>query len=112
MDLVAAPPVVDTPVGTTIDPEVVDGGVSDSDDGEEEDGTKPTWFLEHKMKVLVTGATGFLGKNLVPVLSENHEVIGVGSQFWDLRDQDTCSRLLDQMQPEVIVHAAGSVGGI
>ena len=43
MDLVAAPPVVDTPVGTTIDPEVVDGGVSDSDDGEE-DGTKPTWF--------------------------------------------------------------------
>ena len=45
-------------------------------------------FKEHKMKVLVTGATGFLGKNLVPVLSENHEVIGVGSQFWDLRDQD------------------------
>lgn len=43
VDLVAAPPVVDTPVGTTIDPEVVDGGVSDSDDGEE-DGTKPTWF--------------------------------------------------------------------
>ena len=43
VDLVAAPPVVDTPVGTTIDPEVVDDGVSDSDDGEE-GGTKPTWF--------------------------------------------------------------------
>ena len=43
VDLVAAPPVVDTPVGTTIDPEVVDDDVSDSDDGEE-DGTKPTWF--------------------------------------------------------------------
>jgi GDP-L-fucose synthase len=64
------------------------------------------------MKVLVTGATGFLGKNLVPVLKEEHEVIGIGSKFWDLRCQETCRRLLDQMEPEVIVHAAGSVGGI
>ena len=64
------------------------------------------------MKVLVTGATGFLGKNLMPVLKESYKVIGVGSQFWDLRSQETCRRLLDQMEPEVVVHAAGSVGGI
>jgi len=64
------------------------------------------------MNVLVTGATGFLGKNLVPVLRDKYSVFGVGSKFWDLREQDTCRRLIDQAEPEVIVHAAGSVGGI
>ena len=64
------------------------------------------------MNVLVTGATGFLGKNLVPVLRDKYSVFGVGSKFWDLREQDTCRRLINQAEPEVIVHAAGSVGGI
>jgi GDP-L-fucose synthase len=63
------------------------------------------------MKVLLTGATGFLGKNLMPVLSEKYEVFGVGSAS-DLRDQMTCHDLIDDYRPDVIVHAAGSVGGI
>jgi len=62
-------------------------------------------------KVLLTGATGFLGKNLVPVLNEKHEIFGVGSE-WDLRCQDTCRKLLSKAEPDVVVHAAGSVGGI
>ena len=28
------------------------------------------------MKILLTGATGFLGKNLVPILSESYHVVG------------------------------------
>ena len=56
-------------------------------------------------------ATGFLGKNLMPVLSEKYEVFGVGSAS-DLRDQMTCHDLIDDYRPDVIVHAAGSVGGI
>ena len=35
------------------------------------------------MNVLVTGATGFLGKNLVPVLRDKYSVFGVGSKSWD-----------------------------
>jgi GDP-L-fucose synthase len=63
------------------------------------------------MKILLTGATGFLGQNLKPVLSEDYEVVGVGST-WDLRDQLICHDLISHVEPDVIVHAAGSVGGI
>ena len=63
------------------------------------------------MKILLTGATGFLGQNLEPVLSEDYEVVGVGST-WDLRDQSMCHDLISHVEPDVIVHAAGSVGGI
>jgi len=64
------------------------------------------------MKILLTGATGFLGQNLEPVLSEDYEVVGIGSILHDLRNKDDCNRLLDEVQPDVVVHAAGSVGGI
>tara|TARA_Y100000593_G_scaffold92797_2_gene185578 strand:+ start:1140 stop:2054 length:915 start_codon:yes stop_codon:yes gene_type:complete len=63
------------------------------------------------MKVLLTGATGFLGKNLKKRLSLSHELIGVGSE-WDLRRQDSCERLLSKCEPDAVIHAAGSVGGI
>ena len=64
-----------------------------------------------KKKVLLTGATGFLGKNVVPVLDGDYEVIGVGSE-WDLRDQQAVDELFFELEFDVIVHAAGSVGGI
>jgi GDP-L-fucose synthase len=64
------------------------------------------------MKVLLTGATGFLGKNLAPVLSEDYEVVGYGSEPWDLRDQSKVEYIVQKIRPDVIVHAAGSVGGI
>jgi GDP-L-fucose synthase len=63
------------------------------------------------VKILLTGATGFLGKNLMPILSEKYDVSGVGST-WDLRNQASCGELLDDTEPDVVVHAAGSVGGI
>ena len=65
------------------------------------------------MKILLTGATGFLGQNLKPILSQSHDVFGIGSD-WDLRDQDQCHKLLADFQSDtdIIVHAAGTVGGI
>ena len=64
------------------------------------------------MKILLTGATGFLGQNLEPVLSEDYEVIGIGAWHWDLREQRVCADLIVKTKPDVIVHAAGTVGGI
>ena len=65
------------------------------------------------MKILLTGATGFLGQNLKPILAQSHDVFGIGSD-WDLRDQDQCHKLLAgfQSDTDIIVHAAGTVGGI
>jgi len=64
------------------------------------------------MKILLTGATGFLGQNLEPVLSEEYEVVGYGSEPWDLRKQSLVEYIVQKIRPDVIVHAAGSVGGI
>ena len=46
------------------------------------------------MKILLTGATGFLGQNLKPVLEQDYEVCGIGSKFWDLRDPATAQSFL------------------
>lgn len=64
------------------------------------------------MKILLTGSTGFLGQNLEPVLSEDYEVVGYGSEPWDLRKQSLVEYIVQKIRPDVIVHAAGSVGGI
>ena len=64
------------------------------------------------MKILLTGATGFLGNNLEPMLSRKHEVIGHGSSTWDLRNQMQTEYWVGHIKPDAIIHAAGSVGGI
>jgi len=64
------------------------------------------------MKILLTGATGFLGNNLEPVLSRHHVVIGHGSSTWDLRNQMQTEYWVGHIKPDAIIHAAGSVGGI
>ena len=63
------------------------------------------------MHILLTGATGFLGNNLQGELQKRYQVTGVGSE-WDLRDQERCRILLGFYKPDVVIHAAGTVGGI
>mgnify|MGYP003647050008 CR=1 FL=1 len=81
------------------------------------------------MKILLTGATGFLGQTLKPILSQSYDVFGIGlrghqpitTTYWvgpantntfDLRQQGQCQTMIRQLKPDVIVHAAGTVGGI
>ena len=78
------------------------------------------------MNVLITGGTGFVGTNItacfdilhytqqedsITVASNGNRCLAVGSSF-DLRERDQCDDLLMRHRPDVIVHAAGSVGGI
>ncbi|MDK2597677.1 dTDP-4-dehydrorhamnose reductase family protein [Pseudoalteromonas obscura] len=64
-------------------------------------------------KIVVTGATGLLGRALVKVLSQSNTVIGTGFrraappiEQLDLHDQTAITAFLDTHQPEVLVHAA------
>lgn len=68
-------------------------------------------------RILVTGASGLLGLNFGLLTAARHEVIGVvnrhplrGTGFKmlavDLLQPDSAARLLDEVQPEMILHCA------
>ncbi|WP_240414727.1 dTDP-4-dehydrorhamnose reductase [Paenibacillus periandrae] len=58
------------------------------------------------MKVLVTGANGQLGMDVVALFKEGHEVIGVGRNELDITDLDQCIDVIGKHQPDVIIHCA------
>lgn len=67
------------------------------------------------MKVLLTGATGFLGRHTLPVLQERYgagNVIGVSSSDYDLMEPAAVARMFADIRPEVVVHYAAYSGGI
>ncbi len=63
------------------------------------------------MRILVTGADGFIGQHLVRELSAHgHEVLGADRDDVDLRQAGAADWLLAAMEPEVVVHLAAKVG--
>lgn len=64
------------------------------------------------MKILVTGATGFVGQNLIPILqTTNQEIYGISSKV-DLREMNKVVGLFWEVKPDVVIHLAAKVGGI
>lgn len=67
------------------------------------------------MSIVVTGASGFLGSHLLPVLKKTYkksEIIGLSSQDYDLLDRSSVKRLFQELQPDVLIHLAAYSGGI
>ena len=70
------------------------------------------------MKILVTGASGLLGLNLSLRMIEAHTIVGVdrnklaGTPFEivkaDLLEAGACSRLIEEVQPDAIIHTAAN----
>ncbi len=66
------------------------------------------------MKLLLTGASGFLGREVFPRLAADYEVIGLAHRApsdgrfrcVDLRAADALRALLADVRPDVVVHAA------
>lgn len=64
-------------------------------------------------RVLLTGSTGFVGRNLTPMLSRTGcHLITPTRQEYDLLEQDQVRRLLADTKPDLVFHLAGLVGGI
>lgn len=65
--------------------------------------------------ILVTGATGFLGRHLVPVLASRYgadRVVGVSSRNYELTDPQQVRRMFEELRPATVVHLAAYSGGI
>ena len=63
-------------------------------------------------KILITGASGLIGKNLISRLNkEGYEVLGLDSKN-DLRDSTLTQKLFKNYKPDLVFHLAAKVGGI
>lgn len=58
------------------------------------------------MRVAVTGGAGLLGKGLVQVFREEHEVFPLTHQDADITDERRMRELVEAIRPDVIVHSA------
>ena len=65
------------------------------------------------MKVLITGANGLVGHSIVENRAmQQHELLTPSHGELDLLDYNAVVQYLKKEQPDLIIHAAGKVGGI
>jgi GDP-L-fucose synthase len=66
-------------------------------------------------RIVVTGATGFLGRHLLPILQQRYgaeHVVGLSRKDYDLMDPAEVQRMFQERRPEVVVHLAAYSAGI
>jgi GDP-L-fucose synthase len=67
------------------------------------------------LKILITGGTGFVGKNLTEALCRTYgedNIIPLSRQDCDLTTGYGFAKTMENHKPSIVVHAAGFVGGI
>ena len=65
------------------------------------------------MRILITGGTGMVGKNILEhSKASNYEILAPSSSELNLCHFDSVDKYIKQHKPDIIIHAAGLVGGI
>lgn len=65
------------------------------------------------MKILLTGANGMVGKNILDVAKKyQHKFLSPSSKELDLLDANATQLYIQKHKPDMVIHAAGIVGGI
>ena len=62
------------------------------------------------MKILITGGSGFIGRNLIKVLKQEHEVFSPSSTDLDLTDSNAVDKYLRSKYFDWVIHCAISGG--
>ena len=66
-----------------------------------------------KMKILLTGGSGMVGSNfLLNSFSEKYEILSPTSKELNLLDYNKVQNYIKLNKPDIVIHAAGVVGGI
>lgn len=70
--------------------------------------------MQRFQRILVTGASGFLGRHVVPALHAHGEteIISVHRKDYDLIEPGASARMLKDTKPDAVIHLAAKVGGI
>lgn len=65
------------------------------------------------MKILLTGANGMVGKNILEAsVNHSHEFLFPSSTELNLLDENAVNQYILVNKPDMVIHAAGIVGGI
>jgi GDP-L-fucose synthase len=62
------------------------------------------------MKIVLTGANGFIGRNVKEYLSPKHEIICLSHKQIDLTDASAVLAFLEHEKPDAVIHAAAKPG--
>lgn len=69
--------------------------------------------MSESQKLLITGRTGFFGRNLIEVLRKSEfNYVGVSTSDGDLREWSSWKRLFEMHRPSSVIHLAAKSGGI
>lgn len=66
----------------------------------------------NKMRILLTGGSGMVGRNILDFNDGRFDFISPGSSELNLLDYGQVNSYLKEVNPELVIHAAGRVGGI
>ncbi len=58
------------------------------------------------MTILILGAKGMLGRDLVPILSTEYQVLGLDIEELDIQDEKAVNEELQKIRPNLVINAA------